>query len=80
MIGVANGDMDGPGAGDHADAGYGGDFGYAHFGSGGLTVGAHIDGYSPHGGSGGFWQSCGRLLHSGGIPLMGVLSLLSLFM
>jgi len=87
LIGVADGDMDGADAGGHVDAGghleagHGADLADGHTmeSHGGITVGGHLDGHAAHQ-SGGFWQSCGRLLHLGEIPLMIVLSVLSLFM
>ena len=94
VIGVVDGDMDGADAGAdagldvdagadagvHADTGHAGDFGDVHSSQGGITVGGHLEGHASHGQNGGFWQSCGRLLHLGEIPLMIVLSVLSLFM
>jgi Protein of unknown function (DUF1449) len=94
LIGVADGDMDGADAGGHVDAGGGADAGghldaggagdvadvHTMESHGGMTVGGHMDGHTPHHGSSGFWQNCGRLLHLGEIPLMIVLSVLSLFM
>ena len=91
MIGATDVDMDGPDVhvdGGHFDAGHGGDIPDGHGGSdGGMPFGGHVEGHG-HGahsqGHGqapsGFWQTCGRLLHLGEVPLMIVLSVLSLFM
>ncbi len=92
MIGATDVDMDGPDVhvdGGHIDASHGGsDIPDGHGGSdGGMPFGGHTDGHGHgahsqgHGPSpSGFWQTCGRLLHLGEVPLMIVLSVLSLFM
>ena len=86
IIGAADLDMDGADAditGD-LDAGHSADLADAHSGGdAGIPMGGHLDGHAPAAqgpGHSGFWQTCGRLLHLGEVPLMIVLSVLSLFM
>lgn len=81
MIGATDVDMDGPDV--HVEGGHGGaDIGDGHGGGDrGMPFGGHVDGHGGHAPTqSGFWQTCGRLLHLGEVPLMIVLSVLSLFM